>query len=208
MTLRQRKKTKSPSPIPIARGGATTTALPASSLLSSPFLTSAKIFGITNAAGFVISLLTNSHVHLDLLGTGAFIPATLIPFLRLAKNPKPLPLSLMGSQFIITAWAFRLASFLFYRATVLKHDGRLTETLSTVSGTFGFWYVSALWGIFCTLPHVLAMHPASMIAKNPKPPSSTWALVSSFGFMISLAGFFIETIADFQKWNFKLNNPR
>ena len=43
----------------------------------------------------------------------------------------------------------------------LQHDSRLTETLSTLSGTFGFWFVSALWGVFCTLPFTLAMKPVT-----------------------------------------------
>ena len=203
-TMRQRKKASAPNQAPTPPSGASPTALSAS---PSPLITSAKVFGSVNAAGLLISVLTGSHVHLDLLGTGAFIPATLIPFMRLARSPKPLSASLMGSQLIITAWAFRLATFLFYRAMVLKHDGRLTETLSTFNGTFGFWYLSALWGIFCTLPHVLAMYPSSLIVKKISAPSSVFAAISSFGFIISLAGLFIEAIADFQKWNFKMTHP-
>ena len=136
-------------------------------LISSPsFLTSTSLFCAFNFLGFLISIVTGSHLHLDLIGTGAFLPATLLPVLSLPF--RTLPLSLLSSQLTISLWSTRLASFLFYRATILRHDARLTETLSSVSGTAGFWFVSAIWGIFCSLPHALAYSPVAKAAKARK----------------------------------------
>ena len=171
----------------------------------SSLATSAKYFFLVDAVGFAVSVVTKSHLHLDLVGTGAFVPASIACIKNhLATNPgKPVSFPLLSSAMVICAWSVRLASFLFYRATILKHDGRLTDTLSTMSGTAGFWYVSALWGVFCTLPYTLAMAPVA----RPPTPSKVWSMVSSAGFLISLAGLTIEIVADLEKWLWKMNNP-
>jgi len=147
--------------------------------------------------------VTGTHVHLDLLGTGAFIPATLLPLLALKK---PLPASIITSQITITLWAGRLAMFLFYRATILRHDGRLTDTLSTISGSFGFWFVSFIWGVFSTLPHTLSLSPIAKAKAAGSTPPPLVAL-GAVGFVVSIAGLVIEILADLQKWNFKNTNP-
>jgi hypothetical protein len=45
--------------------------------VTNPFLKSTLICFVCNAVGFLISLTTGSHVHLDLIGTGAFALAAL-----------------------------------------------------------------------------------------------------------------------------------
>ena len=41
-------------------------------MVAGPLATSAKVFGGLNAAGLAISLAADTHVHLDLIGTGAY----------------------------------------------------------------------------------------------------------------------------------------
>jgi len=75
----------------------------------------------------------------------------------------------------------------------VKHDDRLTKTLSTVQGATGFWTISCLWGVVCCLPHTLGVG----IRSGPMGLAS-WAGV----FLFSM-GFGIESLADLQKWQFK-----
>ena len=90
-----------------------------------PLLSSAKHFGSVCGAGFALSVATGTHLHLDLFGTGVFLPASVAALKKhLALNQgMPISLSLMSSCMVICAWSFRLALFLFYRATVLKVRG-------------------------------------------------------------------------------------
>ncbi|GMI21229.1 hypothetical protein TrRE_jg4490, partial [Triparma retinervis] len=195
------------SPSPVSRGGAIATSQSSSKLfgIEPNLASSSSIFGAVNAVGFVISCTTGSHVHLDLLGTGAFIPATLLPLLAAMKRA-PLPASILTSQITITLWAGRLALFLFYRATILKHDARLTDTLGNLSGCFGFWFLSFLWGVFAALPHTLCLSPIAK-AKAARSQPAPFVALSAVGFLVSIAGLAIEIISDLQKWNFKNNNP-
>jgi steroid 5-alpha reductase family enzyme len=171
----------------------------------SPSLASSSLLFLSfNAFGFLVSALTGSHLHLDLLGTGAFLPATLLPLLSLPV--RSLPLSAVSSQLTLSLWSLRLSLFLFYRATILRHDARLADTMSTLPGMFGFWLLSALWGIFCSLPHTLSLHPLASAAASRKvaPPRTFAAAVSAAGFVVSLLGLALEVAADLQKWAFKV----
>lgn len=149
-----------------------------------------------NVLGFVVSLLTGgSHLHLDLLGTGAFAIAALPTGLA-----SPIP-RVQLSAACVTLWSTKLASFLFFRATKMKHDSRLTDTLSTTSGTFGFWFVSLLWGCLCSLPHSLGATSSYNIPLLQSPCSIA-------GAALFVVGFLTETTADIQKWLFKQSNPK
>lgn len=87
--------------------------------------------------------------------------------------------------------------FLFYRALQVRTDGRLEETLGTLSGTCGFWTISALWGVVCLLPHSLA--PDSVAAKRAAVPGR----LALMGLALALTGIAVEATADAQKWHFK-----
>ena len=106
------------------------TADPTTPLLfnSAPLNTSLLIYTAANGLGFLISILTKSHLHLDLIGTGAFALAS-IPTL-LSSSLKRITLSSAA----VTLWGTKLAGFLFFRALKVKHDARLDDTLSTVTG--------------------------------------------------------------------------
>ena len=96
---------------------------------NAPFVQSSAIFGGANLFGFVISMLTGSHVHLDLIGTGAFALAAIPPLVS-SSVPR-----VQYSSGAMALWGTKLASFLFYRALQTGHDMRLEDTLSTTSGT-------------------------------------------------------------------------
>lgn len=90
----------------------------------------------------------------------------------------------------------QIGKFSLYRATRLGHDNRLTETLSTRSGTFGFWFITFVWNLCCSLPYLLGL------LSN----RSNTLLVQSGG-LVFMIGLIIETTADLQKWMFKQSNP-
>ena len=91
----------------------------------------------------------------------------------------------------------KLASFLFYRVLQTKHDARLGDMLSTVSGAATFWVASFLWGWLVSLPHTLAA--GVPVAARP----AGVPLLAKFGALMFAAGFAVETVADLQKWAFK-----
>lgn len=165
------------------RGGSSFTHLPI------PLITSTKQLLVANGLGLLISLLTKSHLHLDLLGTGAFAVAA---FSVSSQGNAITKLSTI----CISTWALKLASFLFYRATILKHDARLDVTLSKINGTVGFWIVSFLWGFALSLTHALG-------AVAPGKRNIGLPAISKCGLALYLVGLTIETTADWQKWSFK-----
>ena len=154
-----------------------------------PSVTSAAVFGIANTLGFGISVATGSHLHLDLIGTGVFAASALV--LRGATRSQNL------SAAAIALWSAKLASFLFYRVLQTKHDARLGDMLSTVSGAATFWVASFLWGWLVSLPHTLAA--GVPVAARP----AGVPLLAKFGALMFAAGFAVETVADLQKWAFK-----
>lgn len=166
---------------------------------SAPFVTfdggplnvSTGIFLIVNSIGFIISVVTGSNLHLDLLGTGAFTIAALPNLL------KPTSLRVFLSSSAVAIWGTKLASFLFFRALKVKTDGRLEDTLSTTAGTASFWFISFLWGVLCSLPHTIGT-----TSSNTGSPISL-----AIGSVLYLLGLMTETKADYQKYIFKQTNP-
>jgi steroid 5-alpha reductase family enzyme len=139
--------------------------------------------------GFVISLATGSHVHLDFIGTGAFAVAAWPGIFSTVPH-------FQWSSFAVVIWATKLSSFLFYRATLVGHDMRLEEVLNSFSGVFGFWFVTFMWNVCCSCAYLLGR---SSTKSNP--------VFVKVGGLIYLAGLCIETLADAQKWFFKQANP-
>ena len=165
--------------------------------LSDPLTLSTVVISLADLLGFVISVTTGSHLHLDVIGTGAFFLSTLVLMTRSSPSGSP------PSSLPICLWSLRLASFLFFRATVLKHDARLGETLGTVSGMFGFWFISAVWGIVCTLPSRMAWGLEPRAAAKKQEAKALLAGVRACGWALFVGGFLFECVADFQKWTFK-----
>ena len=156
---------------------------------TSPIVTAATTFGAASLLGFGISMVTGVHYHLDLVGTGVFTVVAL--------GTTGVHMRQRTSAFAVALWATKLTSFLFYRALQVKHYGRLTEPLSSTSGTFGFWFITFLWNVLVALPHTLA----AGVPLASRPP---FGVASDFvGLGLFALGLLIETTADYQKWTFK-----
>lgn len=157
------------------------------------FWQSQAVFAGANALGLVISLATGSHLHLDLLGTGAYALAAAVPFL----SGVPMLPRVTLSSIAVFIWGFKLAGFLFFRVLKVKKDARLTDTLSSGSGAAVFWMISMLWGFICSLPFTLG-------ATSSSPGNPTAIKVGSALYVV---GLITESLADYQKWVFKQSNP-
>ena len=164
-------------------------ALATGTFSAKPLVTSALVFGAANGVGFGILVATGSHYHLDLIGTGIFSVFAIV--LRGAAGE----VQQNTSAACISLWAVKLAGFLFYRALQTHTDARLDEVLSTIPGMFGFWFISFAWGWIVSLPHALAAGVTS-----PRPP---FGWIDGLGVGIFAAGLLLETLADWQKWQFK-----
>lgn len=199
MAVRKNKfyQNQSPAGTISIRGGETKIHSSFVEFQNGPFWQSAAIFTAVNALGWIISLLTGSHLHLDLLGSGAFALAGL-PSL-VGKSISDIGSSrtqLSGAM--MTLWGAKLAGFLFFRALKTGHDGRLDDLLSSASGATSFWFVSLLWGLLCSLPHALGT--TSSAAGAP--------MTTRIGAVLYAIGITFETLADLQKWNFKQLHPK
>jgi steroid 5-alpha reductase family enzyme len=157
---------------------------------SNPLWKASGVYVVSNVIGFVISLATGSHVHLDLIGTGAFALAAWPGISSTVPH-------IQWSSYAVVIWSTKLASFLFYRATLVGDDMRLEEMLKSFSGIFGFWFLTLMWNVCCSFPYLLGL-------SSTRSGSPVFAKV---GGLIYLAGLCIETLADAQKWFFKQANP-
>lgn len=104
---------------------------------NTPFLQYNAAIGIVNILGMLLSLLTGKQIHLDLLGTGAFALASSFVLFNAGGGllaSAEVPLRIQASSAAVILWSVKLASFLFYRACVVKSDARLDSMLSTTSG--------------------------------------------------------------------------
>jgi steroid 5-alpha reductase family enzyme len=164
-----------------------------------PYLKAWSVYLAADGVGALLSLVTGSHVHLDLIGSGAFALAA-IPHLTSSLA------HVQWSAYAVTLWATKLALFLFLRATQVGHDQRLTDTLSTTSGVFGFWIFTLLWQVAVSLPLYLgALSTKPMVAGASAGASD--GLWLHGGALVYGLGLVIETLADGQKYMFKQSNP-
>ena len=186
----RRRLTAAASPMLVRAATTAASAVPGGGSVVSSLLKSTAIFGAANGLGFGISAATGSHLHLDLIGTGVFAVAAM----SMAGGGDVRQRVSAGA---IAIWATKLSSFLFYRALQTRHDGRLTDVLSTNSGAFGFWFISFAWGFVVSLPHAIAA--GVPVAGRP----TFGRMTDILGLALYAVGLTVESAADYQKWTFK-----
>ena len=148
-----------------------------------------------SVVGWIISMVTKSHVHLDLVGVGAIFTSLAPSWKKAARNRR-----ILISGLAIVLWSIRLMTFLGYRAMIMRpHDERLTNTLASAGGTTLFWTASALWGIGTALPHFLGAM---------QPHQNGNRICSVVGVTLCGIGLGVETVADLQKWFWKYHLPQ
>ena len=98
--------------------------------------------------------------------------------------------------FLVTIWALRISLFLFIRIKLIGEDKRFDEIKFSISKYFITWNLQAMW-ISITLLPVLVV----LTTDSDKPIG----LLDIIGLFFWIAGFTIECVADYQKFNFKKN---
>jgi steroid 5-alpha reductase family enzyme len=136
--------------------------------------------------GLLLSIVSHSHLHLDLIGTGVF---ALVALPHITSSV----LHIQYTAIAVVVWATKLAAFLTLRAMYNKKDARLIDLLSSKAGIAQFWSITLVWNIITSLPMVLGWTNTDQ--SNP--------IAVLVGMIISIIGWTIETVADAQKWNFK-----
>lgn len=100
---------------------------------------------------------------------------------------------------LINLWGFRLAGYLLIRIIKIGRDKRFDKMRDKFFKFLGFWLLQAVT-IF------MVMIPSLQLFLSNKAISFNW--LSGMGLIVALAGLTIETVADQQKFRFKLNNPK
>jgi hypothetical protein len=103
------------SPLDISSRSPPAAATASTMPVAAALLQSAKVIFVTNAVGFGVTAVTQSHKITDLTGTAAFAASAIATLVTTAGRP----LSLMSPSVLLTGavatWAVRLGSYLFYR---------------------------------------------------------------------------------------------
>jgi steroid 5-alpha reductase family enzyme len=154
-----------------------------------PMYHSQMVIVASNLIGLCLSMATSSQLLLNVVALGVAFGCSTLPTLL----PRGVLLRARLSAAAVALWAIKLSILLVYRASILQHDARLDGHLSTFAGRLQFWAFAVVFGLVCSLPHCLGTTSSD--------PGSNMHL--RLGIIVYLAGMAIETVADYQKWNFK-----
>jgi steroid 5-alpha reductase family enzyme len=152
-------------------------------------LTSAVIVDSTQLPSFLMSLFNVTHKMADVfyvLSVVAVAITTLV--LRYSYYMRQIAVTTM-----VTLWGLRLGSFLFYRSFYIK-DWRTEELMNTTQGVFSFYIYQTLLAWMTSLPVTLL----NSFSHDVMP-----GVVDMIGYALWGAGFLLETVADWQQFNFR-----
>ena len=99
---------------------------------------------------------------------------------------------------LVTLWALRLGTYLFIRINYKKKDDRFDNIRISIKKFLLFWTLQAFvaW---------MTLSPLYVVLDNSKVNFNTWSILF---LIVSLGGLTIETIADYQKYQFKKQYPK
>jgi steroid 5-alpha reductase family enzyme len=153
-------------------------------------LTSFFIITLVNILAYIWAYKKQSDHLTDISYSLCFIAVTawfLFDFGVL--SPGRLVLSMM-----VILWGLRLGGFLFYRITKMGKDKRFDAFRSSSSGFLKFWLLQSLSITIIILPVLFGLLAQSIEVCIP-------------ALLLWGAGMVIESVADWQKFIFKSNNP-
>ena len=106
----------------------------------------------------------------------------------------------MTLLFMVVIWAFRLGSYLFTRVLIKGKDHRFDEWRHNFLRFLRFWVLQGLSVWLVSLPFLIGLSkPAESVAAI----EGHWLVIT--GMVMWVAGFLIESIADRQKFRFRLD---
>ena len=147
---------------------------------------------------FLPSFYWHTEKFYDLTGSVTYIFITLVALYHKAQfiGPRADIRSLLLAVIIII-WALRLGSFLFMRILKDKEDRRFNEWNFSFPLFLRTWTLQGMWIFLTSVAAITAISTRKIVAPD---------LLLFIGAFLWLFGFLFETISDFQKRKFKLNN--
>jgi steroid 5-alpha reductase family enzyme len=97
---------------------------------------------------------------------------------------------------LIVLWGLRLGGYLLYRIMKIGRDRRFDEIRENPISFLGFWLMQGLTCGIVSFPVLAAFESNSVLG--------IWAIIF---IAVALVGWVIETVADAQKFRFKMKHP-
>jgi steroid 5-alpha reductase family enzyme len=155
-------------------------------------LTAALLALGIQAVFFFFAALFKTDKVTDLSYSLSFI---LLAVLLLAGRRKAFPLQVLLTGMIVL-WGLRLGIYLLVRILHMKRDARFDGIRESRPKFAAFWFLQALTVWVVMLPATLFLS----LKQAPAPGPAVW-----IGALIWLAGLVIESLADIQKYRFRVN---
>eukprot|EP01098_Paradermamoeba_levis_P005090 TRINITY_DN2165_c1_g1_i1.p1 TRINITY_DN2165_c1_g1~~TRINITY_DN2165_c1_g1_i1.p1 ORF type:complete len:278 (-),score=63.61 TRINITY_DN2165_c1_g1_i1:110-892(-) len=140
-------------------------------------------------AGFAIAVALGTEKFYDLVGSSTFVLLSLFTFLTSERAPR----QLFATGLVLT-WSLRLGPFLFYRVLQQGKDKRFDKAKAKPLLFLIYWLIQGVWIFLTALPIYLL---------NVTGENTPFGITDYIGGFLWVAGFSIETIADFQKLLFR-----
>lgn len=99
---------------------------------------------------------------------------------------------------VVAIWAVRLGGYLFYRIHKMGHDSRFDEMRNSIPRFLGFWTLQGITVAVVSVPFLLIF--------NSTVSDLNW--IHGLGIIIFILGLVIESLADAQKFKFKINGNK
>ncbi len=148
---------------------------------------------------FIPSFIAKSEKFYDITGTLAYLSLlTIASALTVLLSGISLSDRSLLLLILVSIWSLRLGLFLLYRVIQAGEDRRFRMIKVSFPRFFFTWTLSGLW-VFITSANALAAIINNVPLGND--------LMSYFGILLWVFGFFFESIADEQKRRFR-NNPK
>lgn len=103
----------------------------------------------------------------------------------------------------VCIWGIRLSGYLLYRIIKIGEDKRFDDKRENCAAFAGFWTFQAFWVFTVSLPVIFINAPSSAVKLDL---DDHWTPQDIVGALFFVVGLLSETIADFEKFNFR-NNP-
>ena len=166
-----------------SQGGATLNGIPL-------FALAVGLAFVVQWLAFIPAYLWQTERFFDLTGSVTYISLAILTVLL---SPMVDGRSILLAALVVI-WAVRLGTFLFRRIQKAGKDGRFDEIKPSFIRFLNVWTIQGLWV-------TLTMAAALVAITTTNRQELGW--VAAVGFLIWLAGFTIEVVADWQKSRFK-----
>lgn len=147
---------------------------------------------LINWVVFVPSYAARTEMYFDLTGSLTYLTVTAVALIL----SDDLDLRAWLAAAMVVVWALRLGSFLFARIRREGKDGRFDTMKHDFWQFLMTWTIQGLW---------VSLTVAAALAIITSADRADLGVVGVFGFVVWLAGFVIEALADRQKSAFKVD---